>query len=90
MLLGGYLEGRLGPFKIPTWQAEVAKQVLAWQPHRHSNGQTLLTVQPGYFLNTLVTWSPDTGLLLVQGAQRFLVVTWGRLGPLPLILYHEL
>ena len=24
MHLGGYLEGKLGPFKIHTWQAEVA------------------------------------------------------------------
>ena len=60
----------------PTWR-QVAKHLTAWLPHKHTNGQTSLTVQPGCFLNTLVTWSADSGLLLVQGAQRSSVVTSG-------------
>ena len=67
----------VGPtYTHPTWR-QVAKNLTAWLPHKHTNGQTSLTVQPGYFLNTLVTCSANPGLLLVQGVQRSSVVTSG-------------
>ena len=87
MLLGGYLGARLGPFKIHTWQAEVAKQVLAWQPHRHSNGQTLLTVQPGVVFKHLGYLESRYGPVVSSGCSALLGGYLGDIfGPLPFFL----